>query len=295
MSIHPEKRQMVFIHSVSRRRYVPQDRSPLLALPGEIRNLIYETVLTDPVRSVFDYELKYGPKVWGDGSVSENYETQGPPRHLHRPSSAPLRLAILQTCRQIYREAYQIYYACHTFEFRYTEDLRLFLKEVGKRRRREITSLGIDISDISDVRRPAVISLLRECVKLRHLQLVCGSSFPQYPDSRHILCLRALGGLRGLERVEIYSGCWLRKPRGVDMKGKSCDWPYCPWCKLDLEELKVEVEETMTRPHERKRLEALRISSKVQRVEELGRAKRPGQLHPVGKVFCGNMTARNDM
>lgn len=210
VSIHPEKKQMVFIHSGPRRRYLSQDRSSLLALPGEIRNLIYETVLTDPVRSVFDYELKYGPKVWGDGSVSENYEIQGPPRHLHRPSSTPLRLAILQTCRQIYREAYHIYYACHTFEFRYTEDLRLFLKEVGKRRRREITSLGIDISDMSDMRRPAVVSLLGECVKLRHLQLVCGSSLPQYPDSRHILCLRALGGLRGLERVEIYSGCWLR-------------------------------------------------------------------------------------
>lgn len=54
------------------------------------------------------------------------------------------------------------------------------------------------------------------------------------------------------------------------MKGKSCDWPYCPWCKLNLEELKVEVEETMTRPRERTRLEALRISSRVQRVKSLG-------------------------
>lgn len=276
---------MIFIHSLSRRRYLSQDSSPLLALPGEIRNLIYQLVLTDPIPSVFNYEWKYGPKIWADGSVTENYEYQGPPRHLHRPSYAPLHLAILQTCRQIYREAYHIYYACHTFEFRYTEDLRLFLKEIGRRRRRELTSLGIDMTDIPDVRRPAVVPLLQECVRLRHLHLTCNPRLPYDPELGHELGSKALGGLRGLERVEFPSGCCLHERRGADMKGKPCDLYYCVWCRMNLEELRVELEETMTRPRERTRLEALRVSSRVAKVEELGRIGSPERLNAPNDRF----------
>lgn len=65
------------------------------------------------------------------------------------------------------------------------------------------------------------------------------------------------------------------------MKGKACDLSYCLWCRRNLEELKVELEETMTRPHERERLGALRLSSRVKRVkrvEELGREDEPDQV-----------------
>ena len=289
MSYHRLSRRMVFLHSVSRRQKLSQDRSPLLTLPGEIRNLIYELVLTDRVPSVFNYELRYGPKEYADGSVSPNYEFQGPPRHLNRPPCVPTRLAILQTCRQIYKEASHIYYASHTFEFRYMEDLRLFLKEIGKRRRREITSLGIHAVDVRDVRGAGVMTLLKQCVKLRYLhwEWTISDSY----NSVHITGLKAFGELRGLERVEIPSHCWLADRRGADMRGKPCGTP-CQWCRLNLEELKLELEEVMTRPHERERLEALRASSRVKRMEEPGRTWRLIKSDEGGNPSGGNTTAR---
>jgi hypothetical protein len=57
------------------------------------------------------------------------------------------------------------------------------------------------------------------------------------------------------------------------MKGKACGLYYRLWCSLNLEESKVELEERMTRPCERNRLEALRVNER--KGERAGEVKSP--------------------
>lgn len=253
---------MVFVHSVSRRRKVPASKpsSPFLALPAEVRNQIYELVLTDENPSVFNYQLYYGSKIWADGRISPKYEFLGKPRHLDFLTPHPTRLALLQTCRQIYGEAYHIYYATHTFEFAYPEDLRLFLKTIGRKRRREIVSLGLSLEDLDHERKPRFLPLLKDCINLRRLRLAIGSFYPS-----NGLGLEALGELRGLREVDIPSYCVNSQFRALDpiMRGLPCRDRICRWCEHDMEKLKVELEDNMTRPHERERLKSIREKSRL--------------------------------
>ncbi|KAI9787033.1 MAG: hypothetical protein M1835_002879 [Candelina submexicana] len=254
---------MVFVHSVSRRKFSARNSSsPLLALPGELRNQIYQFVLTDDNPSVFDYELKYSLKVWPNGKISPKHETQGKARHLNHPTIPVTRLALLQTCRQIYGEAYHIYYATHTFEFRYQEDLRLFLKIIGRKRRREIVSLGLDLVDPDHMRKPPFLPLLKQCVKLQSLRLNFGLC---NTGARNALA--TLGELRGLREVEFPSRCAKLRILGPSMGWNSCQGPFCLWCLNDWEKLKMELEDKMTKPRERERLKLLRESSKLKEGE----------------------------
>ncbi|KAI9707202.1 MAG: hypothetical protein M1836_000162 [Candelina mexicana] len=254
---------MVFVHSVSRRKFSARNSSsPLLALPGELRNQIYQFVLTDDNPSVFNYELKYSPKVWPNGAFSPNYETQGIARHLNHPTLPVTRLALLQTCRQIYGEAYHIYYATHIFEFRYQEDLRLFLKTIGRKRRREIVSLGLHLDDLDHMRKPPFLPLLKQCVKLQSLRLNFGLC-----NTRARNALAALGELRGLREVEFPSRCAKLRILGPSMGWKSCQGSYCLWCLNDWEKLKMELEDKMTKRPERERLKSIRESSKLKEGE----------------------------
>ena len=65
------------------------------------------------------------------------------PEHHARPARVSY-LAILQTCRQINREAYHVFYAKNPFHFTDAPTLIAFLRGIGPMRRAEVTSLHLE-------------------------------------------------------------------------------------------------------------------------------------------------------
>ncbi|KAI4661574.1 uncharacterized protein J4E78_004363 [Alternaria triticimaculans] len=76
------------------------DNSPLLQLPGELRNRIYKFV------------LHYHLPIYVDIPALEDEHGNSVPRENTRRM-----LALLYTCRQIHSEASMMYYALNTFQF----------------------------------------------------------------------------------------------------------------------------------------------------------------------------------
>ena len=154
--------------------------SPFLSLPGEIRQEIYRKVLINEppeVRFVFDT-----------------------PGNQLLPAE-PFPLKVLQTCRQILEEAFYIYYNDNTFIFNCINDLHDFLKRIGPRRRREICSLAADLSKLVGRRGKAVVRLLKQCVNLKNLHIICLPAWPYTGSLRPSLL--HLGTLRGLKEVRL--------------------------------------------------------------------------------------------
>ncbi|KAI9717767.1 MAG: hypothetical protein M1812_004496 [Candelaria pacifica] len=92
-----------------------------LGLPGEIRNKIYHTALLDDT----DIDMRSKkPAFRQDLSDhyrrTDEYNQDGAWALLQANqaiNSADPKFALLRTCRQIYLEAYKIYYGCNTFSF----------------------------------------------------------------------------------------------------------------------------------------------------------------------------------
>lgn len=82
-------------------------KSPLLRLPAEIRNTIYDKVLRDLVFELGEPipVLKYD---YDEGQVYTYYDTIPHDRH---------RLSLLRVCRQLYRETSLLLYQLAIFEF----------------------------------------------------------------------------------------------------------------------------------------------------------------------------------
>ena len=90
---------------------------PFLELPVELRNIIYGHVLTSSKpRRMLHYSARRAPT----------------------PSSC---LALLEVCRQIYEEAFHLFYRENTLKFETTGDLNAFLYHVGYARRQGIRSI----------------------------------------------------------------------------------------------------------------------------------------------------------
>lgn len=104
--------------------------------------MIYEHLLVAPPSQAKTY-LRIP-----DAAVVDPKETEAP-RSLVAPSQKSKLgkasyVAILQTCRQIHREAYHVFYAKNAFHFTSAPVLTAFLKGIGPIRRAELTSLHLE-------------------------------------------------------------------------------------------------------------------------------------------------------
>ena len=125
-------------------------------LPGEVRNMIYERLLIYPPSQSMRYlRVPLDTHTHSDisparGAIvdtnSENPSAELPTLAIGQQSrSAKVSyVAILQTCRQINREAYHIFYANNAFHFKSAPDLINFLIGIGPLRRAELTTLHLE-------------------------------------------------------------------------------------------------------------------------------------------------------
>lgn len=193
-------------------------------LPPEIREMIYANALStekEPEYLKSSYKTKYyghygsqklerRPPGWCQDHmpVTEGYLQRCWPRGQDRRSSYQFpfiatfpprrnpsmrsRLALLLTCRQIYNEAWHIYYSIHRFVFRSTDSFLHFRDKVTTARRQAVTSVKIRIK-----KRPIIKTLqylATDFPALRHLYIEL-----QPEDAKH---LALLSELRGLRRVK---------------------------------------------------------------------------------------------
>ena len=99
-------------------------------LPLEVREMIYEEVLTIEATAVK-----------GGLSVMMTKTPMVPRRGRNRGRPSPSRLALLQTCRQIFVESFPFFYAKNTLRFQNPRLFYEFLERVGPTRLRRIKSL----------------------------------------------------------------------------------------------------------------------------------------------------------
>ncbi len=130
------------LHLQDTQQQRPFPETSLGKLPGEIRNIIYEHLLVAPPSQTTRYLRVPGAAVIDPNEI----QTQGSLSTPTQTSKAgkPSYVAILQTCRQVNREAYHIFYAKNSFQFTNPPDLIAFLKGIGPLRRAELTSLHVE-------------------------------------------------------------------------------------------------------------------------------------------------------
>lgn len=130
----------------------PFPETTLGRLPGEIREMIYEYLLVYPPSQSTIY-LRVPLIAATKSDMTPAKEATSEAASTEPPQVAPVQylrsakvsyLAILQTCRQINREAYHIFYARNSFHFSNAEYLIAFLRGIGPVRRAELTSLHLE-------------------------------------------------------------------------------------------------------------------------------------------------------
>ena len=136
----------------------------LLALPAEWRNRIYHLVL------VSDQRIRITPSPQGFQHTDRT----------HEPS-------LIQTCRQIRREATTIYYSDNVFRANLLPDLVAWLKLIGEATRAMLKNVQLIRECYSTVARLFMIErdlrdLARQGVPLRPEVLTCGYQFGDYID-----------------------------------------------------------------------------------------------------------------
>ncbi|KAL9066653.1 MAG: hypothetical protein Q9161_007412 [Pseudevernia consocians] len=144
------------LHLQDAQQQRPFPETHLGRLPGEIRNMIYEHLLVapplqstrcrrDPLIAATNLDIasaNAAAVITDSEAASEESPRLASVQH---PRSAKVScLAILQTCRQINRETYHIFYAKNTLHFTNAPDLFAFLIDIGQVRRAELTSLHLE-------------------------------------------------------------------------------------------------------------------------------------------------------
>ena len=140
------------LHLQETQRQLPFPESRLGRLPGEIRQMVYEYVLVAPPSQLTRY-LRVPVLAATDSDVAPaggmiSYTASAKtPQHAPVQHARPARVsyvAILQTCRQVHREAYHVFYARNAFHFTEAPILIGFLRGIGPLRRAELTSLNLE-------------------------------------------------------------------------------------------------------------------------------------------------------
>ncbi|MCJ1465924.1 hypothetical protein MMC07_004543 [Pseudocyphellaria aurata] len=118
-----------------------------LSLPPEIRNMIYDLVFVSP-----DY-----------------IGTHGMTNSLFFNDVVKWRnLDFAMSCRQIYAESANVFYAKNGFEFYYIRPFKAFMEQIGVERRRLITKLNYNFVKGSPF---IVLRYLRSCTNLQQLNI----------------------------------------------------------------------------------------------------------------------------
>lgn len=200
------------LHLQSTQQQWPFPESPFGRLPGEIRQMIYECVLVAPpsqptiylrvpvtTATVPDIASAEGNSITMASETGSTEPSLLTPTH--RKNSY---VAILQTCRQIYHEAFHIFYARNSFHFPNAPDLIAFLRGIGPLRRAELTSLHIEGLVID--RLPGRDFLHRRCLR-RNISLageerLAAISRPTpHPDIYNKQNIKLLQGCKKLSRL----------------------------------------------------------------------------------------------
>ena len=107
---------------------------PFGELPAELRLMVYEYTLTS--------QSPITPRLNG-AQKAESKEAQADASESSAQANAST-LALLQTCRQVNREARPVYYASNTFRFTSAKDLVDFLHHIGSGLLNELRKLHIE-------------------------------------------------------------------------------------------------------------------------------------------------------
>lgn len=197
-------------------------------LPPEIREKIYIEALTIDSRTIEDYAYfggryyyspsckwnespewikdhrsfarKDGRICWPQAKSSSALALLAEfpwPTHLRSQS----RLALLQTCRQIYNEAWHLYYSTNHFQFTDVSHLLKFQRKLEAKRRRELTSISVmqSLQRSYDPGDPLAecLTYLTDCPNLKELNLIL-----EFEDQH---CFKILKKLRGLKHVSLHT------------------------------------------------------------------------------------------
>jgi len=171
-------------------QYVPTFFSKL---PGEVRDKIYKLVLgpafdpskcfTEPIDPNIRVSFGY------NGRVESTHGTINTPEMYH--PVLPSILNLLLVCKQIFIEAFHIFYATHLFSFADTDHLYRFLRRIGYARRQQITKIHFLWQG---PHAKEAFRLLKTCKRLKEAHFTVPCSIP--PG------YAALREVRGLEKVK---------------------------------------------------------------------------------------------
>jgi len=213
-------------------------------LPSEIREDIYISALTiDPVPDHLKYHYKpraqqIWPAEWSrdhQPTTESSAQRRWPHDYEALSSLSPAfvatfpsranpkvrsRLHLLLTCRQIYNEAWHLYYSINHFDFGHVSSMVHFASKVTSARWREVTSVSTYSWNPPPGERftERALHYLVSRVNLRDLTLRLGWQGEPY--------FELLRDIRGLRRVNI-----------------SVIWGHCPLPEEEKERIKKDVEE----------------------------------------------------
>ena len=120
---------------------------PFLKLPPEIRNRIYELVFVSP-----NY-------IGTNGTQTKSF---------YKDASRWRNLAFAKSCRQIYSESANIFYARNGFEFHYIRPFLEFMEAIGPSRRKLVSKIRYYFLS----GRPFIaLRYLRSCANLEELEI----------------------------------------------------------------------------------------------------------------------------
>lgn len=123
------------------------NRLSFLSLPPEIRNMVYELVFVSPANI-------------GTNGMTNSCFFQDVVRWRN--------LDFAMSCRQIYTESGNIFYARNGFEFYYIRPFKEFMESIGVQRRRLITKLNFNFLKGSPF---CVLRYIRSCTNMQELNI----------------------------------------------------------------------------------------------------------------------------
>ena len=175
---------------------LPFAQTGLSRLDVKTRMRIYALVLVKDDKCGDPFEADVPLSLLDDRSEPTFMNDPDRPHHVfHSPQARkPSPLNILLVCRQIYEEAYSVFYNNNGFTFRTTTSFGKFLKAIGKARRHEL--VDVEICNMGPIPGKEDFHLLPDCHKLERLRLQIWRSCVVYWTSNPYL--RGLRDLKSL-------------------------------------------------------------------------------------------------
>lgn len=201
MHLHPEqiytpKSRIVLSRQGAQHRFTLLMAFPFLKLPPELRCIVYDLVLK--VARPIPVRKTARPLI--EGIITRSGKRLRPRMTAEQEQRAggTSTLALTATCRLIYLEAVDVYYASNAFECCTTASLPDFLDSIGT------TNMAL-ISEIRfHVRKDDDLATLEQLPRLRILKVVLGSRCPDCKDDQ--VRRRSRGWYKNAQ-AELWSFC----------------------------------------------------------------------------------------